>query len=85
MHTVYVLKSLKDGRRYIGYTSNIERRLKEHNAGTTESTRYRRPFELIYTEAYQTENEAKLREKFFKSGRGREELNIILTGAVPKW
>ena len=85
MHTVYVLKSLKDGRRYIGYTSNIERRLKEHNAGTTESTRYRCPFELIYTETYQTENEAKLREKFFKSGRGREELKTILTGAVPKW
>ena len=85
MYTVYVLKSLRDGRRYIGYISDIERRVQEHNAGETESTRFRRPFELIYTETYRTKDEATSREKFFKSGKGREELKTILTGAVPKW
>ena len=85
MYTVYVLRSLKDGRRYIGYTSNVDRRLKEHDAGRTESTKYRRPWEMIYSESYTTEKEAKEREKFFKSGRGREELEMILHGAVPKW
>ena len=85
MYVVYVLKSLKDGHHYIGYTGNLLRRLKEHNDGKTASTRYRRPFELIYTEEFSEKEEAEKREKFFKSGIGREELKKILDGAVPKW
>ena len=85
MYTVYVLKSLKDGRQYIGYTADIRRRIKEHNAGRTESTRRRRPFEIIHTEVYDKKEEAESREKYLKSGRGREELKFILSGAVPKW
>jgi putative endonuclease len=85
MYTVYILQSIRDGKRYIGYTKDFERRLKEHNSGKTESTRRRRPFKVMYTETYSTKEEAKKREQFFKSGRGREELNRILSGAVPKW
>ncbi|MBI5217197.1 MAG: GIY-YIG nuclease family protein [Ignavibacteriae bacterium] len=85
MFTVYVLKSLKDGKNYTGYTVDIERRLKEHNGGKTESTKRRRPFVLIYTEEYVTEDDAKQRERYLTSGKGREELKNILTGAVPKW
>ena len=63
----------------------VEKRLKEHNSGKTISTRLRRPFIVIYREEYASEDDAKLREKFFKSGKGREELKKILFGAVPKW
>ena len=83
MYIVYVLRSLKDKKHYTGYTSNIEQRLDEHNAGKTKSTRNRRPFELLYKEVYKNEEEAKKREKFLKSGKGREELKKILSGAVP--
>ena len=85
MYTVYVLKSLRDGKQYTGYSSDVNRRILEHNSGKTESTRRRRPFELIYTEEYQSEEEAKERERFLKSGKGREELKKLLVGAVPKW
>ena len=80
-----MLKSLKDGKRYIGYTKDIDRRLKEHNSGKTASTKLRRPFVVIYTEKFSSKEEAEAREKHFKSGKGREELNKILSGAVPKW
>jgi len=45
---VYVLRSLKDGLFYTGYTSDVKKRLSEHNSGSVKSTNYRRPFELIY-------------------------------------
>ena len=83
MYTVYVLRSMKDGRYYTGYTSNLARRLNEHNSGKTESTRRRRPFVVVYKEEYETQTEAKFREKFLKTGKGREELRNKLTGAVP--
>ena len=85
MYIVYVLCSLKDGKHYTGYTIDLTRRLKEHNSGKTESTKRRRPFEIVHTEEFGSEEEAKKREKYLKSGKGREELNKILSGAVPKW
>jgi putative endonuclease len=85
MYKVYVLKSLKDGKNYTGYSSDVNRRIIEHNSGKTESTRRRRPFKLLYLEKYQSEEEAKKRERFLKRGKGREELKKLLNGAVPKW
>ena len=68
---VYVLLSLKDGRYYIGCTNQLpEERLQQHNAGSTESTRNRRPFELIYFEMYLVKADALGREKFLKGGSG---------------
>ena len=55
MYYVYVLKSLKDGDLYTGSTNNLKRRFEEHNLGKEKSTRYRRPFELIYYEACKTD------------------------------
>ena len=53
MYTVYVLRSMKDGKRYIGYTSkDPSERLNEHNAGMSQWTRTKRPFELIYSEKF---------------------------------
>jgi putative endonuclease len=81
MYTVYVLKSEKDGKRYIGFTNNLARRICEHNSGGVKSTRNRKPFKLIYTEEFTIKKEAMLREKFFKTGKGREFLNNKNTGA----
>jgi putative endonuclease len=69
-HYVYVLRSLKDGRFYTGYTTNLENRLKDHNEGHTKSTKNRRPFELIYSEKFESKKEAMEREKFFKTPEG---------------
>jgi putative endonuclease len=74
----YVLKSLKDGRRYIGYTEDLRERLKKHNSGSVRSTRYRIPFEIEYYEIYSTKKEAVARERFFKSKVGAFRLNEIM-------
>lgn len=71
---VYVLISERDGKRYIGVTADIERRIQEHNTGLVISTRSRRPLRLAYTESYQSKEDALKREKFFKTGKGREYL-----------
>jgi putative endonuclease len=74
MFFVYIIRSLKDKKFYTGFTSNIERRLEEHNKGTlgTESTLGRGPFELIHVEIVKNRNKARELEKYYKSGTGRE-------------
>jgi putative endonuclease len=75
---VYALKSLKDAALYIGISSDPTRRLTEHNAGMTRSTKARRPFVLIYSELCCDRMRARAREKFLKSGCGREFLKDFL-------
>jgi len=74
MYFVYIIKSKKDNKFYTGITNNIERRVKEHNkvCSSTTSTRNRGPFELIYFEKLENRINAREREKYFKSGSGRE-------------
>ena len=62
MHYLYILKSLKDLGYYIGITDNVPKRLKDHNAGKTRSTKNRIPFILKGTETYPTKTEARKRE-----------------------
>ena len=78
MWYVYVLQSLVNKRYYTSYTKDIERRLTEHNNGKTKYTRSTIPFELVYKEIYNTSLEAARREKFLKSGKGREFLKSKL-------
>jgi putative endonuclease len=52
MFFVYILKSKKDDNLYVGYTNDLRRRIEEHNLGFNQSTRLRKPFKLIYYEAY---------------------------------
>jgi predicted GIY-YIG superfamily endonuclease len=54
MYYVYLLKSKKDSGFYIGYSSDLRRRFTEHTEGRVESTKNRRPLELIYYESYNT-------------------------------
>ena len=82
---VYVLRSKKDGRFYVGMTSSLERRVKEHNGGQNRSTRSRAPFEVIYLERCGSRAEARKREKYLKSGVGREFLKTLpLTGVYER-
>ena len=69
---VYVLKSVKDGNLYTGYTSDLEKRLFEHNSGLSKATKGRSPFELVYKEEYDNRSDAMKREKFLKTGKGRD-------------
>jgi putative endonuclease len=78
MYYTYVLKSLKDGKLYIGQTSDINKRFAEHNSGMCKSTKSRAPFELIYKEMYESRSEAMKREKELKSGKGREFIKKML-------
>jgi len=68
----YVLKSDLDGKLYKGHTSNINKRLAEHNAGKTKSTKGYRPWKLVYFEKFKTKAESIQREKYLKTGSGRE-------------
>jgi len=66
MFYVYILKSEKDKKLYIGYTNDFQRRIREHNEGKVLSTKPRRPLELIYFEGYKSEKDARQREKNLK-------------------
>ena len=74
MYFVYILQSIKDGKTYTGYTNNLENRLKLHNSGQVISTKYRKPFKLLFSEHFKTIQEAKKRELWWKSGAGRRKL-----------
>ena len=76
---VYVLESKKDGKRYIGYTNNLKKRIEEHKKGQSFSTKPRLPFKLIYFEGYLNKRDATGRERFLKSGSGRKYLKKQLT------
>lgn len=62
MFYLYILKSLKDGKLYIGSTNNLKRRFSEHNDGLVISTKGRRPFDIRYYEAFKNEGDARHRE-----------------------
>ncbi|ODS32402.1 MAG: GIY-YIG nuclease superfamily protein [Candidatus Scalindua rubra] len=66
MHYVYIIKSIKTKKIYIGYTSDLKRRLKEHNEGENYTTMRMLPIELVYYEAYKSKEDAKNREKQLK-------------------
>ena len=66
MFYVYILKSKKDGKLYIGYTSNLRIRISQHNKGENKSTAHRRPFFLVYYEAFSIKSDALKREKNLK-------------------
>ena len=78
MYYIYVLKSKKDKGWYIGLTTNLEGRLRDHNFGKTRSTKSRRPLEIIYSEKFQNKIEAESAEKYYKSGAGRIKLKKLI-------
>lgn len=67
---------MKNNYRYVGQTNNLHKRLEEHNFGKTKSTKFIKPFILEYFEEFKTRLEAIRRERFLKSGKGREWLDL---------
>ena len=62
MFTVYVLRNC-DGRLYVGHTSDLERRLAEHNSGLSRWTSKWGPWDLVHQEGFETSGEAMIRER----------------------
>lgn len=75
---VYVLQSKKDKKFYIGYTANLKKRIQEHKNGEVQSTKGRRPLNLIFYEAYLNQYDALRREDYFKTTAGKRALKIML-------
>ena len=67
----YVLESIKDGKRYIGYTKNLKLRFEQHNRGDVESTRLHRRLKVITYDWCICQSDAMRREKYFKTHYGR--------------
>ena len=84
MYHVYILQSQKDSGFYTGLTKDLSRRMQEHNRGSVKTTKARRPFVLLYSEQYVTRDEARMREKFFKTGEGREFRDNMVQKSIPR-
>jgi len=76
MYYVYVIKSESGNRIYTGYTDNLENRLLQHNKGYSAATKIFNDWKFIYTEQYDNRSLAMKREKYLKSGKGREVLKL---------
>ena len=75
MYYTYVLHSKKDQKLYYGYTHDLAQRFEQHKMGKVDSTKDRRPLELIYYEACCSQTDALHREKYFKTYRGHQFLS----------
>ena len=71
MYYTYVLKSTKDGKMYTGFTKDLKLRFEQHEKGLVQSTKHRRPLELIYYEACLSEDDALHRERYLKTHYGK--------------
>ena len=78
MYYTYILLSLKDWKFYIGYSSDLKQRIKDHFCGKNKSTSPRRPFKLIYYEAHLSKKDAMRRERYFKTDKGKSSLKQML-------
>jgi len=78
--SVYALRSTKRAYIYVGITSDLRRRVAQHNVGKERTTRPYRPFTLILAEGFETRGEARRREIYLKSGCGKEYLRNLSKG-----
>jgi putative endonuclease len=77
LYHVYVLRSEKTGRRYVGSCQDLVNRVAQHNRGESKSTRHGIPWTLIYDERFESRSDALRRERYFKTGKGRDELDAL--------
>ncbi len=77
IYHVYAMKSEKDGRIYVGMAKDVEIRVVQHNKGKSKSTKGYRPWRLIYSEPAGARLQARVREKYLKSGVGKEFLKAL--------
>ncbi len=80
MYSVYIIQNDVTKKYYIGFTSNIEDRLKHHNSGATRSTKGRGKWEIIYKEYFKEKRDAWLREKQIKKYKGGNAFKKLIVG-----
>ena len=78
LFTVYILYSDSFDQSYVGQTKELEARFRRHNDGYVRSTKRYRPWRLIHQEQYNTRREAMKRERWLKSGIGREWIKQLI-------
>ncbi len=80
MFHMYILKSEKNDKYYIGHTNDIHRRLEEHNSRHTKSTRAGIPWKIVFVEEYKTKHEAIIRENKIKSMKSKKFIKELING-----
>ena len=81
-YCVYIFFDNTQERFYVGFTANIERRIKEHNRGQNWTTKRMLNRKIVFTECFTSEEDARRREKYFKTTKGRKTLKIMLRGSL---
>jgi putative endonuclease len=79
---LYVIKSESNGELYVGICKNVQVRVKEHNAGKNRYTKGLRPWCVVHVEEYSDWSSARVREKYYKSGSGKEHLKDLLAAKI---
>ena len=83
MFVTYILQSLKTNEFYTGSTGDVDLRLTQHQQGLSRSTKHACPWKVVYQEQFPTRAQAMHRERYFKTGKGREELQRLLLSIRP--
>ena len=82
MYYFYILRSLKNRKLYLGYTSDLKERFHSHNAGKNKSTKPYAPFELIFYSGFKNQKDALNCEKYFKSSAGWKRIHKMLDNSL---
>ncbi|MFA4838803.1 MAG: GIY-YIG nuclease family protein [Candidatus Neomarinimicrobiota bacterium] len=77
-YILYIIKSEVDGSFYIGYSSDIEKRLAQHNSGMSFYTSRKSPWKLVHVEEYKTKREAIYRERYLKSLKSHQKIKELV-------
>lgn len=78
MYLVYIIQSLKDNSYYVGYTNDLDDRIKRHNSGRSKATKGRIPWKLVYTEEYKIKSEAMQREHEIKRKKSKKYIEWLI-------
>ena len=86
MYTLYILYSSKFDKTYVGYTNDLTRRLHEHNFLAIRGYTIRfRPWMILHSEIFESKQEAMLREKYYKTGAGREAIKKFVSSYLDRY
>jgi putative endonuclease len=82
MYYVYILQSLKNGDLYAGFSEDLKTRIKTHFNKEVYTTKRMGTVRLIFYEAYLSEKDARRREKYFKTTKGKRTLKLMLEDSL---
>ncbi|QCX01378.1 GIY-YIG nuclease family protein [Aggregatimonas sangjinii] len=85
MMVVYAIASIEHNYIYVGMTNNLENRLARHNGGRERTTKFYATFKTIYIEECNDRESARVREKYWKSGVGKERLRELRNKKMLEW